>query len=607
MYTVSDQYKSDIHQQLRGESFVEIAHVIPNYHNVGNLSGTPTSFDVGMFENEVNQYFVNKTQIATFEPTGCLLDGSSYLRGDPTVVGNNENGEYVSTAYSGTTSAVGTYGGFTVSGHAFNINVYSVTADNVPTKIFLGFDSSQMVRPTAMTITMYDGVTSLASANYDIADYSKTYSLPTLTALQAVTLDKITVSVTAMSHPYAYVKIEKAILGIVNEFTDEQIASCEWSVKSNPLTFEIPTASFSFTFLDPNKLYHKSNPASLLGLIEENQQVGFRFGYTLNSGGIEWITGGLYRTTGEVGTEDSGIPKVTIKAAHASVNAQDLVRKLDSTLVSPNDEEVTIALTNLVDLMDSVGVTMTTDTVTPTNISSTVTVVDPNITLKEYAQLMANAHGLIWLVKRTSPYAEEAVLREFAKLIGTSEHNYDTIGLFVDSKMNQTNYYVVNDVEDTSICLFEFNNSSLYSPPDIRTVPKSDGIDYARYNIDTNETTRKPYPDPAVGTRLIKVDNAFVTTDTNAATFPNTKFGEYIHDYYGEQNTYVLSNRGFPELDIADIVKIRTEYYDTDGETVLYTLEVQGLVVANRISYNGSIKGETSVLGWQTIVDKYDS
>lgn len=612
MYNVSDQYKTDIQSQIRNESYVEIAHVIPNYHNVGDLPNY-TTYDTGLFENEVNQYFVRQVQSATFEPMGCVLDGSTYLRGTPTIVGNNESGEYVSTSYSLPTP-VGTSmefdSGFYVTeydrptsfsnpvvGHVFNIGLTGVLDTNEPTHIFLAFDTAQLVRPTAFTINMVDNDPSrtvLATADYTPTEFSATYLLPTLTDLQAVELTDIEIVVTALNMPYQYVRFEKVILGIVNEFTDEDITTCEWAVASNPLTFEVPKAEFTFTFLDPDRLYHESNPNTLITAIRENQQVGFRFGYQLESGGTEWLTGGLYRTTGEVTTDDSGIPRVTIKTAHASVNANDLVRELDSTLVSPEDEEVAIDITKVTDLMDMVGVTVTIDQASPTNFVNTLTVVDPNITLKEYAQLMANAHGLMWKVKRDSPYNEDMLLTEFCKLIRTSAHNYDTVGLFTDNEYNTD-----------GIKLFQFNNSTLYSPPNIKTVPKSDGIDYARYNIETNETERKPYPDPAVGTRLIKVDNPFVTCDNSASlTEPNSKFGEYIHDYYGEQNTYVLSNRGFPELDVGDIIQVYANYYDQDGETVLYFLKVQGMIVGNRISYNGSISGETTMIGWESITGK---
>ena len=581
MYQVSDQYKIDIHKQIRNESYVEIAHVIPNVH------ATTATYSVGLFDNEVNEYFVSQIQSATLEPLGCILNGTTYLRGNPAIVGNNLSGEYASSIAS--TSAK------VVTGHSFIIDVSGVTLLNKPTKLFMKFDTARLVRPTALTINMLNASsTVLATTNYTITDYTQALILPSVADGVITTLDRIQIVVTALNMPYEYVRFEKVILGIVNEFSDEDIISCDWNVGSNPLTFEIPKADFSFTFLDPDRLYHESNPNSLLTLIEENQQVGFRYGYQLDSGGIEWVVGGLYRTTGEVLTDDSGIPRVTIKSAHKSIIADDFVREIDGLLVSPNDEEVTINITNIIDLMNVMGVTATLSSTT--TFATTYTVVDPNIDVKTYAQQMCNAHGLDWIIERTSPYTEEVILKEFSKLIRTSEHNYDTVSLF------NGNVY-----DSDGIKLFQFNNDILFSPPNIKSVPKADGVDYARYNIDTNETERKPYPDPAVGTRLIKVDNPFVTTQGNPSTTtnPNTKFGEYIQDYYGEQKTYVLSNRGFVELDVGDIVQIFAEYFDADGESVLYDLKVQGMVVANNISYTGSLKGETTVIGWESIIAKY--
>lgn len=592
MYSVSDLYKKDMMGNLRGESSIEIAHSIPNLHN------DTATFPDGLFGNEVNYYFNDQVQAATFEPSGCVLDGTYYLRGD----GVNQLGEYV--------SAVATTSVKTVSVDYLITLATAVTAENIPEDIYLKFDSKELVKVTGLTISMMDGASVLASDTYDTTDfdgYKAQLTLPTVAPESVTNLDSIKITITSIDLPYAYVRLEKVILGIVNEFTDEDITGATWTVASDPLTFQVPSADFSFTFIDPFKIYHESNPNGKFDNIVENQLVGFRFGYTPDGSGTEWVNGGVYRTTGEKSITEGVIPQVNISTKHISVGADDLVRELDSTLVSSDDEtEVSISLDDashsLNTLIESLGITMNIDAVETTpgvydNIIDTATMVDSNITVKQYAQLAANAFGMIWLIDRTSTTEESITLREFPNLIMDSSDNYDSALLDIYNQ-SPTFHNLFSGVY-----LFQFNNENLLELPRIGSVPVSDGIDYARYNHTTNDTERGLYPVGATGTRLIKIDNPFVTVNfAGSNTEPNKLFGRYVWDYYQEHKTYTLINRGFPELDVGDIVHLYVHYYEDDGETIAYTLDKRCIVMSNKISYDGAIRGETKVLEWDIVL-----
>lgn len=600
MYTVSDAYKTDMAGLMRGESTVEVAHILPNYHN--SVIDAGTVFPNGLMDNEVNEYFNSQVQGATFEPSGCLLDGTYYLRGN-----TNEVDEYVYPLLSGTTG--------TVTGHSYEITLTGVDADTVPEGIFILFDSKEVVKPTSLTITMKTslGVTLGSPVTYvDGTDYSgfrAQLDLPDITGSES-SLGKIVINVNSLNIPYAYVRFEKVILGTVNEFGDDIIVACDWDVASDPLTFNIPKADFSFTFLDPENEYHESNPDSKFDDIVENQQVGFRFGYTLNGGGVEWVQGGLYRTTGEKSVSEGIIPQVTIKCRHASVSADELIKEFDlGAYVSLDDTtEAPISIDNIATLLGYIGVDVTIDSYnTEANFVDTATMVDSKYTLKEYLQIISNAYGLMWTVDRGVGNTEDIVLREFAKLKMRAEHSYDseTLDLFDNNLFD--GYY-----------LFQFNNNNTYDLPKIKSVPKSDGIDFANYNHITSATDRTTYrPDGGTGVRLVKIDNPFVTSKfvesqtgvTNDDIEPNKNFHIYIGDYYKEQKSYVIVNRGYPELDVGDIVHLYIDYYKDDplaedGVSIEYTLSKRCIVVENKIMYGGTLSGETTLIEWEEVLAK---
>jgi hypothetical protein len=610
MYGVTDTYKLAMADNLRQRSTLLVAHIVPNSNNSADTADFPT----GMLVNDTQNYFNDQVQSATFEPMGCILDGSYYLRGDG-VEFTNKPDEYVSDVASATDKSVG------INDYTILFDEASITDLNVPKDIYLGFDSKSIVRPTEITITMQDnaGSTLGSVGTYSITDFSAQLELPTIPTSNL--LRRIKISVVDMNLPYAYVRFEKVILGSVNVFNDTKLVGGEWKEASSPLTFEIPTADLSFTFLDPEKEYHITNPDNKFDGILENQQVGFKFGLDILGGGTEWVNGGLYRTTGEKRVSDEIIPRVTIQCRHASVNADESVREIDDTLVSlDNVTEVAVSLTDpahsLTTLLTEVGVDMTIDSYdSGANLNDTATIVDSNITLKQYTQIISNAYGMLWSMDRTNEVAEAIKLIEFSKLKMDATDNYDSQALNLyrqganpDAPLVSefTNYY-------NGVYLFQFNNSNLLELPRISTVPISDGISYAQYNHMTNVTERGLYPISATGKRLINVNNPFVTVgflesqggapSTDAE--PNKLFGRYVWDYYQEHKVYTLINRGYPELDVGDIVHLYVKYYEEDGATIAHEpLSKRCIVISNKVSYDGTIRGETAVLEWDIVLDE---
>jgi uncharacterized protein (DUF1015 family) len=153
------------------------------------------------------------------------------------------------------------------------------------------------------------------------------------------------------------------------------------------------------------------------------------------------------------------------------------------------------------------------------------------------------------------------------------------------------------------VYLFQFNNSNLYELPRISSVPTSDGVSFARYDHSLTDTLRSVYPIGTTGTRLVKIDNPFITTNyASTNTEPNQNYEDYVWKYFQEHKTYTLINRGFPELDVGDIVHIYVNYYEEDGVTIAHTLNKRCIVVSNRIDYTGGIRGETVVLEWDIVL-----
>ena len=77
------------------------------------------------------------------------------------------------------------------------------------------------------------------------------------------------------------------------------------------------------------------------------------------------------------------------------------------------------------------------------------------------------------------------------------------------------------------------------------------------------------------------IENELITDE-----FRGAQYAEWIGDYVSRRNEYEFEERGFPELDVGDKLTLDT----------LFTEEVEGTLLSNEITYNGTLSGKSKML-----------
>lgn len=93
-----------------------------------------------------------------------------------------------------------------------------------------------------------------------------------------------------------------------------------WTREYDPLNTKLPTETFSFKFIDSNKLYSPDDASGQWAELEKQLPVKFEFGYTLGDGSVEWHDGSVYITTGQNRFETNGIISLITIEAKSVIN-----------------------------------------------------------------------------------------------------------------------------------------------------------------------------------------------------------------------------------------------------------------------------------------------
>ena len=105
------------------------------------------------------------------------------------------------------------------------------------------------------------------------------------------------------------------IFGLVKKFTEETITNATLNKTVDLMSSKLPVLTFEFTSIDIGMDYNPENATGLWQYIEQSQDVHVEYGYELDDGEIEWLTGANLKTTGEIkSNSNGGISMVTFYA-----------------------------------------------------------------------------------------------------------------------------------------------------------------------------------------------------------------------------------------------------------------------------------------------------
>lgn len=591
MYNVSPLYKTQIKNTVRNPSYIRIKFSVtdPDADNDASFSDnghTLYSDTTRFLTDDVSESY------STLEHNFIILNGTSNILPD--------NPPYIFEGY--VSEAISDENGEFTTPPVFEVSFTQLFR-------FVGlsfsFDTINGTHPFEIVVKGYDGVTEVFSKTYS-PDKDRDYSISD----PINNCDKITVTCTKTFFPYSRFRINDFIMGLVKTFTENEIKTATWSTDVDPVSSKLPNLKFKFTILDINKEYDPENPSGIYPYIESKQAVKFDFGYELDNGSIEWITGGNYFSNGTVVVNTQAtIPTAEFTNVSTIGHLTDTYNK---GVYSPSG-------TSLYDLAENI--------LNDSNI--------PSINGVDRWKLDASLQSIF--TKVPLPIDTTGNLLQLIANAGMCTLNVDRDG-FITIKQ-----------ADTTPVDFVFTLVDVYSPPKITKYPSLKGVDTINYSLVVDSVTSQIatfdivgasnttynlsysissgvtasvdagltivgtpeyYAENCIitltGTGTLTLTGYAITVNKNAVSVEFEQVGErcsvdnplinnhshavnyatWIGNDLSRRNLYEIENRGFPELDAGDYTTLNT----------LYTDNVNVSILSNEVTYDGALSAKTKLL-----------
>lgn len=408
-----------------------------------------------------------------------------------------------------------------------------------------------------------------------------------------------------MNLPYRRARISSLVYGLKPVFEAKDLVDCKYETESDVISSTLPKGDFDFTLFDTRKQYDPENPAGVWSYLEERQPVTFDIGYELDDGSIEWMPWGNTYSTGDVSVGKTGaVTEVTIKtktllghltqtydkAVYSAdgISLYDLAEQIMASAGFPNTLEIDTALKGVM--------TMAPISALPVN---------------QCLQLIANA-GLCIMganrdgtpyIRRPSTTVQDFIM-DFSKMFETpTTTKYpllkDLITEYRQLSVAEAAENVVSDSEitDAAATDIEFtheaitghevtvgdgltlNASTFYAYRTVLNLTGSGKVTISGKKIKENIVKYTKHCND-VGEDL-EVSNQLITSYEWAAAY-----ADWIAKEMARRNEYETTDRGYPEIDVGDNIKITTNFENETAVTVL----------KRRTEFNGGISGSGKYL-----------
>ena len=599
MYTVSNNYKTQINKSVRNISYLKVNFGIVE----ADASNNNTMSDNGhLFYSDLNNVDTGQNiekRYLTFERNKFILDGKNLL---PQEIGTT-------TAY---------YQGFVSEEMSDAIGVFTVpptiTINFTTQYAFLGltlrFNKIFNSYPSELQIIGYNGgVENYNSIIYPTGyDFVHTDPVPT----SGLFCDKLEIKFLKTAIPYRRAELSYIMFGIVATFTDAEIVDSTWTRNIDLLSASLPQNKFEFTIVDPDKNYNPENPTGIWQYLEDRQPVWFQYGYELDDGTIEWLDGSNLYSNGEIRVDsESNLPTVTF-TAESSLNA--LVDIYYRGKYHPSG----ISLYDLaLDVLDFANIPLLQGGITPYDLDTALqsiytTVPMPELPIKECLQLIANAGRCVIncdrvgkiSIKRIDPDVSDFKF-DFSNIMSAPVLDKSPFLRDVETFVNGVS--VANDIVEIHKSSVSFGTETecrfTYEPSTEQTISVSGTLTIIGtpiYYAGSCIVTVVGTGDVSItGKKLSYIKNSIIYNyGINGYNCPiqnvllNTEadtiaYAEWIASIIARRNEYKVNDRGYPELDVGDLVLTDT----------MFSTSLQATIIGNKIKYNGGLSGETTLLG----------
>lgn len=407
------------------------------------------------------------------------------------------------------------------------------------------------------------------------------------------------------------VRVFSILFGITKIIDDEILKSVNFNNDMDLAATSLPTQTMNFTILDTNSIYDVDNPNNINKYLENGQPTTLLLGYQLSNDRVEWINVSKTYTTGNI--TSSGTPEM----AEITIDTESILSKLDIIY----DESVATPK-NLYDLANELvaftGYSVILD-LDPVLKQYTTNIVFPKITVREGLQLIANAGMCVIGIHRSG----QIYIRREQSISNETEFNFNyenTIDYPVASKIpllrtltsSYNNTFKENSKELLSISInnteikdvvLEIETSTdheIFCSESIKIVGdvryycnsikfKAIGVGNIVVNgrpIKTNQI--KQYYDSQLDGTNLSIHNPLINSREWCLQYMAYMVGNYIR-----RSSYEIQSRGYPKLDLMDIVEVQNNF----GEMK------RGVIIENSLSYDGALEGKCKIVSNERGVD----
>lgn len=593
MYSVSPLYKQQIKSTVRNPSYMKISLDVVDPQAAFNATITGSSSVPFSNVEDIASQFDIITRYSTLEQNRIILDGNNVLP-DSSV-------PYVNQGYL-SSSINDLDGNFTIAPKItvnFGTNYYNFVG------LTFTFDTQFGTYPESVRVVAYNNTTVVL----DVIEYPDT-ATNWLFNPEVPSCNKIEITALKGGAPYTRFRLENILFGIREFFESDSIISSTWKRNVDFVNAKLPTYDFDFTILDVDRKYDPENPQGIYPFLEERQNVTFYYGYELNNGVIEWIKGGETFTNGKITINSNKIiSQITFKtnsilATLTGIYNQGLYRSTPISLYDLAEEVLYYA--NLP--LNSDGANNWDIDESLQNIYTHAPL--PKKSIATLLQLIANAGMCVLRITRegtisiipepttisdfTFPMSQMYTapkINKYPKLQGVDTAVNLITSSGTSTKLTSTNIVNANNttyefeyadaisvtaVAGTGLTII---GTPIYYTKMCRITLTGSGTLTINGDKLTYSTKLYNYEYQGVGERCPSA-NVLITTDSHVKDY-----ALWVKDYAIRSNDYTISDRGFPELDMDNLV-FGSSISDTIYGTVYYL----------EINYDGTISGKTKIL-----------
>ena len=591
MYAVSQSYKTESRQIIRNPSYMRITYSVIE----PDADDLATPVDNGhMYYSDIEDAVLNTPKSVT--PTATLEHNRWYLDGSQTIIPDDEPYGYVGYIGDALSGSDCVYTTPPIISIAFGD--YFAFAG-----LTIDFDTVVNDYPSEIRIDGYNNGDNIYTKIF-YPDKSEWVCTDRIPSEPGTYVNRLDITYVESNKPYRRARLEQLIFGVLYKFENRSLASASWNRKISPIAAELPTENFAWDVIDIEKHFDPENAEGIYAYLESRQDVSIDIGYQLNDGSIEWMPLGKMYSTSSFSTDGS----LNIASFEANSTLLSLTQTYSEGVYNPSGTTLYDAAKAMLDYSWQVAPKYVLSERLKnyrTKAPMPVDLVRNNLQLIANAgmcQLYTDRDGVIHIEEAstelqdfrltfddvlespkidkipvlysvTTKYRDITVSSEVTELLNT-EVSYDTdtvVELSYDESTAQTltpgsGVTITGPVEYyASMCRCTMRGTGSVVVTG-KTLEDNENIVAQIYN---NKGEDCPIENPLITSRAWAL-----------------AYCDWIAAYEKRRNQYSVPDRGYPEIDMGDVISVDTSF--TEALTVT--------VVSHNINFSGAISGTSEYL-----------